>query len=296
MAKRYEELTIADDFMFGKVMEDKQLCREVLECLLEQPVGELEDVQTERQFRYTTDGKPIRLDVYTRDRNRVYDAEMQNLNHQAVEKLELPRRSRFYQAAMDMDHLDKGRSYRELPEGKVLFICTFDPFGLGYVKYSFQNRCEENQKLCLRDGTEKIFYNCVSSAEEVPEQLKELYDYIRTGRAESALTRKIEEAVGRARRNEEWRSEYMKELLHDDDVREEGRAAGLSEGLDRGRREGLSEGRAEERSMLLTLIPKMTAGGDGDKIAQLENPEVLEAMQRKYGLDFATLQESGKKF
>ena len=170
-------------------------------------------------------------------------------------------------------------TYRELPEGKVLFICTFDPFGLGYVKYSFQNRCEENQELCLRDGTEKIFYNCVSNAEEVPEHLKELYDYIRTGRAESALTRKIEEAVGRARRNEEWRTQYMKELLHDDDVREEGRA----------------EGRAEERSLLLTLIPRMTAGGDGDKIAQLESPEVLEAMQRKYGLNFATLQDSGKK-
>ena len=200
---------------------------------------------------------------------------MQNLNHQAVEKLELSRRSRFYQSTMDMDHLDRGRSYRELPNGKVLFLCTFDPFGLGYVEYSFQNRCEENKELCLRDGTEKIFYNCVSSSEEVPEHLKELYDYIRTGRAESALTRKIEEAVGRARRNEEWRAEYMKELLHDDDVREEGRAA--------------------ERSLLLTLIPRMTAGGDGDKIVQLENPEVLETMQRKYGLDFATLQASGKK-
>ena len=35
MTKRYEELTIADDFMFGKVMEDKGLCRKVLECLLE---------------------------------------------------------------------------------------------------------------------------------------------------------------------------------------------------------------------------------------------------------------------
>ena len=200
---------------------------------------------------------------------------MQNLNHQAVEKLELSRRSRFYQSTMDMDHLDRGRSYRELPNGKVLFLCTFDPFGLGYAKYSFQNRCEENKELCLRDGTEKIFYNCVSSSEEVPEHLKELYDYIRTGRAGNALTRKIEEAVGRARRNEEWRSEYMKELLHDDDVREEGRAA--------------------ERSLLLTLIPRMTAGGDGDKIVQLENPEVLETMQRKYGLDFATLQASGKR-
>ena len=60
----------------------------------------------------------------------------------------------------------------------------------------------------------------------------------------------------------------MKELLHDDDVREEGRA----------------EGRAQERSFLLTLIPKMTVGGDGDKIVQLEDPKVLEAMQKKYGV------------
>ena len=130
--------------------------------------------------------------------------------------------------------------------------------------------------MCLRDGTEKIFYNCVSSSEEVPEHLKELYDYIRTGRAESALTRKIEEAVGRARKNEQWRSEYMKELLHDDDVREEGRAEGRAEGREEGREEG--------RNLLLALISKMTAGGDGDKIVQLENPEVLENMQRKYGL------------
>ena len=94
----------------------------------------------------------------------------------------------------------------------------------------------EYRCILLRDGTEKIFYNCVNSSGEVPEHLKELYDYIRTGRAESALTRKIEEAVGRARRNEEWRSEYMKELLHDDDVREEGRAEGRAEGRVEGRK------------------------------------------------------------
>ena len=89
MVKRYEELTIADDFMFGKVMEDMELCRD---------------------------------------------------------SLELPKRSRFYQSTMDTDHLSKGKSYRKLPEGKVLFLCTFDPFGLGYAKYSFQNRCEENRE------------------------------------------------------------------------------------------------------------------------------------------------------
>jgi len=105
MAKRYEELSIEDDFMFGKVMEDKELCRDVLQCLLEEPVGELEEVRTQREFRYTSKGKPIRLDVYTRDQKRIYDAEMQRLNHQTPENLELPRRSRFYQSTMDTDHL-----------------------------------------------------------------------------------------------------------------------------------------------------------------------------------------------
>ena len=103
MAKRYEELSIEDDFMFGKVMEDKELCRDVLQCLLEEPVEELEEVQTQREFRYTSKGKPIRLDVYTRDQKRIYDAEMQRLNHQTPENLELPRRSRFYQSTMDTD-------------------------------------------------------------------------------------------------------------------------------------------------------------------------------------------------
>ena len=203
--------------------------------------------------------------LYARDRKRIYDAEMQNLNHQLVEKLELPKRSRFYQSTMDTDHLSRGKSYRELPEGKVLFLCTFDPFGLGYAKYSFENLCKEDRELCLKDGTEKIFYNCACDSEKVPENLRELYDYIRDGKVGGDLTRRMDEAVRRARENEEWRSEYMKELLHDDDVRE--------------------EGRAEERNFLLTLISKMSLGGDADKAAQLGNPQVLKAMQKKYGIE-----------
>ena len=39
MAKRYEELTISDDFIFGKTMGDKVLCHDVLERMLEKRVG-----------------------------------------------------------------------------------------------------------------------------------------------------------------------------------------------------------------------------------------------------------------
>ena len=219
MRKRYEELKFTNDFMFGKVMEDRELCRGVLERLLEQPVGELQDVQTERNFQYTADGKPIRLDVYTRDQDTIYDAEMQNLNHKKLEDLDLAKRSRFYQSTMDTDFLEKGHSYRELPEGKIIFLCTFDPFGLGQAKYTFKNICQHNRELQLGDGTEKIFFNCTCPAEKVPENLRTLFDFISCEKAEDDLTRSLAEALNQARRNEEWRSEYMKELLHDDDVR-----------------------------------------------------------------------------
>ena len=203
MAKRYEELTISDDFMFGKAMGIKCFARMCW--------------------------------------------------------------SRFYQSTMDTDHLSKGKSYRELPEGRVLFLCTFDPFGKGYAKYSFQNLCKEDRELYLKDGTEKIFYNCAANPEKVPENLRELYDYIRSGKVGGDLSQRIDEAVCIARKNEEWRSEYMKELLHDDDVREEARAEG--------------------ENQLVKLINSMIAGGDGDKIALFGEPEILKTMKQKYGIN-----------
>ena len=224
MAKNYEELKLSDDFMFGKVMEDGALCREVLECLLGKPVGELTEMQPQREYRYAVDGKPIRLDIYTGDGETVYDAEMQNLNHKKPEEHDLPRRSRFYQAVMDTDHLKKNQSYRSLPETNILFICTFDPFRKGLPRYTFRNICEEMPELELQDYTVKYFFNCTCQKEGIPDGIQTLYRYIMTGEPLDELTGKLHKAVEAGRRNEKWRSEYMKELLHDDDMREEGRA------------------------------------------------------------------------
>ena len=81
---------------------------------------------------------------------------------------------------------------------------SFDPFGRGYAKYSFQNLCKEDRELYLKDGTEKIFYNCAADPEKVPENLRELYDYIRSGKVGGDLSRRMDEAVCIARKNEEW--------------------------------------------------------------------------------------------
>lgn len=230
--KNYEELCFRDDFMFGKVMEDPELCREVLECLLQEPVGVLKKLQIQREIRYTADGKPIRLDVYNEDSGgAVYDAEMENLNHKSVNSHQLPKRSRYYQGAIDIDYMDKGNSYKSLPDSSVMFICTFDPFGKGLSRYTFRERCEEDSALRLGDGTRKIFYNCNYMGEDLSEDLRKLYDYVEGGRPESKLTQKIENAVNKGRKNAIWRTQYMKEWVILQDAKEEGREEGRDEHL-----------------------------------------------------------------
>ena len=245
--KNYEELCFSDDFMFGKVMEDRELCREVLECLLQESVGELKVVQTQRELRYTVDGKPIRLDVYNEDSyGAIYDAEMENLNHKTVESHQLPKRSRYYQGAIDIDYMDKGNSYKRLPESSVMFICTFDPFGKGLSRYTFRECCEESPDLRLGDGTRKIFYNCSYHGGDLPEELQKLYAYVEKGLADSGLTRKIEQAVVRGRKNALWRTQYMKEWTVIQDARDDGIEEGIGLGIEQGIEQMLRNGKSVE--------------------------------------------------
>ena len=44
-------------------------------------------------------------------------------------------------------------------------------------------------------------------------------------------------------------------------------------------------GREEERTQLLMLLSRMNAGGDAEQIPQLNNPEVLKEMKRKYEIE-----------
>ena len=50
--KPFEKLTFHDDFMFGLVMQDKEICREALECLLGKSIQKIE--YTELSCTYST--------------------------------------------------------------------------------------------------------------------------------------------------------------------------------------------------------------------------------------------------
>lgn len=228
--KNYDELTFTDYFMFNKVMQDKNLCRKVLSQLLGEDVGPLYDVVNEKNIQTTAESKPIRLDIFTKDNTTCYDAEMQNKNNQSLDNLALPRRARFYQSMMDNDALEKNQNYRELMDSKIIFICTFDPFNLGFPIYTFSNRCSEDPSISLYDGCTKYFYNVTADTSKIPNDLKAFFRYTVSGEVADELTREIDDIVRIGRTNEAWRDEYMQINIFEQDAKEEGRAEGRAEG------------------------------------------------------------------
>ncbi len=59
----------------------------------------------------------------------------------------------------------------------------------------------------------RYIWQCSYEMTNVPQELAELYRYVRTGQTEGALTRRIEAAVEKGRKNEIWWSSYMKERI-----------------------------------------------------------------------------------
>ena len=204
--KDYEELKFTDDFMFCKILqENEDLCKELTELVIGRRIGSIVRPEKQKAIEITADGHGVRFDVYFEDdQQKVYDIEMQK-----SDTLELPLRSRYYQGMIDLDYLEKGKEYKELPDSYIIFLCTFDLFDMGYHKYSFVPKCREVDGLELGDGTDRTFICAGGDKDDVSEEMKSLIDYFVGKEADSSLTSRIDAKVKEAIEKRLWRKEYM---------------------------------------------------------------------------------------
>lgn len=230
--KTIQELNLADDFLFGKVMSDNKICRKVLEKILNVPIKKVEFLATQKTIDILLDGKGIRLDVYVNDdKGTIYSVEMQR-----GRKKELPKRTRFYQSNIDSDLLSPGESYTKLNKTYIIFICTFDPFVDRRHIYTFENRCLENLSVPLGDETTKIFLSTKGEMDDVDAEMKEFLAYIEdstdsfAAHAVSPLIKEIHKRVIDVKQNKEMEVEYMTLLQRDRENIELGREEGREEG------------------------------------------------------------------
>ena len=260
--KKFEELTFADHYMFEKVLNENQdVCKELLERLLKIKIDHIEYPEIEKTISPYYETKSVRLDVYVKDSDKVFDIELQN----ALDD-DLPLRTRFYQSMIDTDNLLKGQDYSELPTNFVIFICKYDPIGKNLPIYTFENRCLENLEISLNDKCIKKIYNANAYNQEKDLAISAFLEYVCNQKAVDDFTSKITSIVERIKTQEVNRKEYNSMNLHDRDNFRRGKKEGITEGI----QQGISQGEYKKaietaKNMLLASL------GSLEQIAQITN-------------------------
>jgi len=226
MKKTLQDLTIKDPFMFAATMSDETQCKTFLAIVLETEILEV-SVVTEKTLYYHPEYHGVRLDVLAVENGtkRRFNVEMQVRDNKNI-----PKRSRYYHAQLDMDALLKGFDYTELPDTYVIFICDYDPVGDELYRYTIMNRCEENGKHIL-DGNHTIWLSTKgTNASDEPKELVDFLKYVgnpeESENTENNFIKSLKEQITAIKKDRDWEARFMlfEEMMQDE--REAGRLEG----------------------------------------------------------------------
>ena len=212
-----------------------------------------------------TDRHGIRLDVCLDEQGGdIVDLEPDQ-NSSAEDVRTLPRRVRFYHAKIDAGSLARGMEYSALRNVVVIFITTYDPFGLNRMVYTISSKCEEVPDMPYDDGAKTLFLYTKGTEGNPPEELKQFLHYMEDTRAENAVTpelRELHEMVTEVKCDKEVGLAYMKAYELEQRLLRQGREEGREEGLTRG----------EEKTLLSQIIEKVKK--------EKSVPEIAEALEK----------------
>ena len=197
----------------------------MIEILLGIKVGKIEYLETEKPIENFYESRGVRLDVYVKDSNRMFDLELQTGNYN-----DLLLRSRYYQSASDVSTTKRRTQFRKLKETFIIFLCVDDPFGAGLPVYTKKTAFAETDQVVYDDKTHSVFYNSSAWQKAESEELKNVLRFVYESRADSDYTKALEESSVCAKARSEWEDEYMYVMDIIEDEKELAREEGLAEG------------------------------------------------------------------
>ena len=164
-----------EDKVFGMVMENKDFCKYLLEIIIpDLKIKKIDwlDKQVEiNNPKRKDNSKEVRLDVSVTDHEgRVFNIEMQTTDQD-----DLGKRMRYYLSRLDLRYtLNKGKTYNDLKESYIIFLCSFKPKVDDLFYSSYHNYCDQDRSKQLHDGATKIIINSQKSAAGQSEDLQAL--------------------------------------------------------------------------------------------------------------------------
>ena len=301
------EIRLIKGFVFKSVFGQRpDLCKRLLEIILEIEIEEISIVQPEREMDVLDKRRGGRVDLLiVDDKGNRYDVEVQTTlrNNEWL-------RARYYQSLMDANQLKRGAKISELRDSIVVFVCDFDPFGKGLCRYDCATVCLQTKEI-VPDQRSSVYLNVRGVLDELPQELKNIMllfmgEVVDNDDFVSEIIAEMKRCVD----NPEWMDRYMtleEEIEAEKDAaRKEGREEGLKEGREEGRKEGREEGRKEGhregfkegREQALKegrraifeqnarLVRALEEAGRLDMLGDaMSDPQVYEGMLKEFGIE-----------
>ena len=223
--EKWERATIANDFVFYKVMKDNpDVCQRLLEILLEFEIDHI-DMNCQEQIDIDWKSKGIRLDVYVKGTDKVFDIEMQ-----ATDTKELPERARYYQGVIDVDCLSSGQPYKDLKDSYIIFICVPDIFKKGLPVYTFENLCRQDTTVPLGDRALKYFFISENCDKLLNGEQKAFMRLVSGQKGSDEFTEKIAHLADEVKQNIGYKRQFMEWERQKTYLYNKGKEEGVIEG------------------------------------------------------------------
>ena len=273
-----KDKNLMDDKLFAICMQNMEFCQKVLSIILNVEVYHVEQAEIQKTIENMPGYKSIRLDVYAKTSDGIYNVEMQTENNDSM-----PKRARFYQGLLDVSNLYSGSksSYESLKKTVVIFITNFDVFGLGYYRYRFENYCKENKDLALGDGTEKIFLNLNGYIEhdENPELIQFLR-YVKNSTSEVAKGYHRIEELDKFFQILKVSKEVEDSYMRSDWIAYEAEQKGIEKGIEQGIETGKEAGNEERKiKTIVNMYRKRMDPKDIMEVCEVTADELVKILQ-----------------
>ena len=151
--KILRELTMMSDMFLRNVLKDRDCAQEVLKIIFEEKNLELVEAETQQDYK-NLHGRSLELDcvALTRD-GRIFDIEVEGKSSRAD-----PKRARYHSGLLDMNILNPGEDFDNLPEMYTIFIVNGDVLKEGKIIYHIDRTIRESGRM-FGDQSHVIYIN-----------------------------------------------------------------------------------------------------------------------------------------
>ena len=148
-----KNFTLMSDIFMRNVFKQRECLEYVLQVIMEKQDLKVIEQIIQKDYK-NLQGRSAIMDCVARDsEGKQFDVEIQQDNESAS-----PKRARYHSGLMDMNTLNPGQDFDELPESYVIFITSDDILGYGFPIYHIDRHIKEADN-SFQDEAHIIYVN-----------------------------------------------------------------------------------------------------------------------------------------